>query len=184
MKVKPIIATVGLAVAASSAMADNFEIDFDDVGGSPGGSYFDSSFVTHAADPLNSFVDILKFSLPTNSFPAWQGLGTIADQPKVDGSNIENLTAEIFTDAGADGEGPGDASFAKLGTGDYLTGGGLLLPGAYYFKITGTATGPSPSAYTYTASVTPVPEPGSYAMMLAGLGLMGFIAARRNSRQR
>jgi len=32
-------------------------------------------------------------------------------------------------------------------------------------------------------SVTPVPEPESYAMMLAGLGLMGAIARRRKSQQ-
>jgi hypothetical protein len=31
-------------------------------------------------------------------------------------------------------------------------------------------------------TVTPVPEPKNYAMLLAGLGLMGFIARRRSSR--
>jgi hypothetical protein len=31
-------------------------------------------------------------------------------------------------------------------------------------------------------SVTAVPEPKNYAMLLAGLGLMGFIARRRSSR--
>lgn len=32
-------------------------------------------------------------------------------------------------------------------------------------------------------SVTPVPEPETYAMLLAGLGLMGAIARRRNTRK-
>ena len=32
--------------------------------------------------------------------------------------------------------------------------------------------------YTYTFA-TPVPEPETYAMLLAGLGLMGFVARRR-----
>ena len=33
--------------------------------------------------------------------------------------------------------------------------------------------------YSYTFATTPVPEPESYAMFLAGLGLMGFMARRR-----
>ena len=33
--------------------------------------------------------------------------------------------------------------------------------------------------YSYTFAATPVPEPESYAMFLAGLGLMGFMARRR-----
>ena len=36
------------------------------------------------------------------------------------------------------------------------------------------------SSYTGSISVTPVPEPESYAMLLAGLGVMGAIARRRN----
>lgn len=32
----------------------------------------------------------------------------------------------------------------------------------------------------YVAPITPVPEPETYALLLAGLGLMGFIARRRN----
>lgn len=39
-------------------------------------------------------------------------------------------------------------------------------------------TVPNTTAFTVTA----VPEPKNYAMLLAGLGLMGFIARRRNSR--
>jgi hypothetical protein len=31
----------------------------------------------------------------------------------------------------------------------------------------------------FTLSVTPVPEPGTYAMLLAGLGVLGFVARRR-----
>lgn len=39
--------------------------------------------------------------------------------------------------------------------------------------------GETPSLYVLTSNVMAVPEPESYAMMLAGLGLMGFVARRR-----
>ena len=38
------------------------------------------------------------------------------------------------------------------------------------------------SNWATSMTVTPVPEPKNYAMLLAGLGLMGFIARRRSSR--
>ncbi len=179
MKMKGIIAAVGLAVAASGATAA--VLDFGNVGDFEGSDYFGSGSVLHSP---GSFTDYLLFSLEKVGISAWNGLGTIADQPKVNGSNIIGLVVDLFTDVGADGDMSNDSLFANIGAGDYVTGGGLLPTGAYYFKIDGAASGPSASSYAYTASVSPVPEPGSYAMMLAGLGLMGLIATRRNSRER
>jgi hypothetical protein len=59
--------------------------------------------------------------------------------------------------------------------------------------IFGAKTGPGTSPYSFSiytsptaqdyvvASVTPVPEPESYAMLLAGLGLMGAVVRRRKN---
>jgi hypothetical protein len=44
----------------------------------------------------------------------------------------------------------------------------------FYFRYGGSS-----AAQFYVSSVTAVPEPETYAMMLAGLGLMGFTARRR-----
>jgi hypothetical protein len=55
-----------------------------------------------------------------------------------------------------------------------------LMPGAsYFYQLTGTATGISGGAYSFLASAAPIPEPGTYALMAAGLGVVAFIAARR-----
>lgn len=50
--------------------------------------------------------------------------------------------------------------------------------GEYFIHIAGAATGAA--TYNGTASlVSPVPEPETYGMLLAGLGMIGFVARRR-----
>lgn len=57
---------------------------------------------------------------------------------------------------------------------------GTLVPGAYSLVIGGNA-GPGAS-YGGNVVLTPIPEPETYALMLAGLGVVGFMAARRRNR--
>ena len=61
-----------------------------------------------------------------------------------------------------------------------------LLPNGTW-KYTQTWTNASNSLDTITAyrdfTVNAIPEPETYAMMLAGLGLMGFVARRRKQKQ-
>lgn len=51
-------------------------------------------------------------------------------------------------------------------------------PTAYRLVVSGTQV-PGEAAYGGNVTVSPVPEPEIYAMMAAGLGLMGFVARRR-----
>lgn len=52
--------------------------------------------------------------------------------------------------------------------------------GDYFVNIAGISTGTA--GYNGTLSlVSPVPEPEVYGMLLAGLGLMGFVARRRKA---
>jgi hypothetical protein len=37
-------------------------------------------------------------------------------------------------------------------------------------------------AYAFIASASPIPEPSTYAMMIAGIGAVGFLAMRRRQR--
>lgn len=52
----------------------------------------------------------------------------------------------------------------------------------FALHVQGLAKAQGGSAW-YVNNTSPVPEPESYAMMLAGLGLMGFVAKRRKKTQ-
>ncbi len=59
--------------------------------------------------------------------------------------------------------------------------GGVALPAGvnYELKISGTGITGTSASYGGNLVATPVPEPETYAMMLAGLGALGFLARRR-----
>ena len=57
---------------------------------------------------------------------------------------------------------------------------GVLNPGAYSLRISGNAG--AAASYVGNVVLSPVPEPETYALMLAGLGVVGFMAARRRNR--
>jgi hypothetical protein len=57
-----------------------------------------------------------------------------------------------------------------------------LAAGTYTLQIRGTVFGSSGGSYAGVLNLTnPIPEPETYAMMLAGLGLMGFMSRRRKT---
>ncbi len=77
-----------------------------------------------------------------------------------------------------------DSSFAVIGsdsspaTGFTFSG---LAAGSYALNVLGFATGETGGFYAggFIAETAPIPEPETYALMLAGLGVVGFMAARR-----
>ncbi|WP_157271813.1 FxDxF family PEP-CTERM protein [Azohydromonas aeria] len=99
------------------------------------------------------------------------------------GEGMYKLTASLFsTDGLSFGKvSMGDKSFSSISAGNFSTaffsgkhGGDWTL------KLAGTGDGSA--SYTGLVSVAAVPEPETYALMLAGLGLVGVIARRRQRR--
>ena len=75
----------------------------------------------------------------------------------------------------------------STGYADHVSWEGLTA-GSYLFSYTGKVFSGSKLNYTLTSNIlptvpAPVPEPETYAMLLAGLGLMGAIAKRRKDKQ-
>ncbi len=58
---------------------------------------------------------------------------------------------------------------------DATIAGFTMIPGTYIYNIPND---------TITLNIAAVPEPETYAMLLAGLGLLGFMARRRNESAR
>jgi hypothetical protein len=79
-----------------------------------------------------------------------------------------------------------DASFSVIGSdaspADGFTFNGLAA-GNYALNVLGFATGATGGFYAggFVTQTTPVPEPETYAMLLAGLLFVGFVARRRQS---
>jgi hypothetical protein len=93
----------------------------------------------------------------------------------VNGSNPSQVDLNFFDTFTIDG---GTGVFAGASGGGTLTGThfGALLAGIPQ------ASGPSTEHVTFSLTTAPVPEPETYAMVLAGLGLIGF-KARRGKRK-
>lgn len=121
------------------------------------------------------FSDTLDFSLPGTG-PVINGLANSISL-NASGSlvftslQLWDMTAATQIDTGATfgvfmGQSVAGLSFTSS-----------VLPGSYQLRIGGTGVG----GYGGSLNVTPVPEPETYAMLLAGLGLMGFTARRRKN---
>ena len=54
-----------------------------------------------------------------------------------------------------------------------------LDAGSYYYATLFPVKGKMGASYAFTSQVSPVPEPSVYAMLLAGLGVVGFAARRK-----
>lgn len=95
--------------------------------------------------------------------------------------DIDNLTIQVWNNTH-----PGGSTLFATFAGDNTTNWiGTLGAGQYHLDISGmfgpTATG---GQYSVALNAVPaVPEPETYALMLAGLGAVGFMARRRRQTQ-
>lgn len=78
--------------------------------------------------------------------------------------------------------GPGGFFSGVLNGNDTDYNFNLTSIGDYHINLIGFGTGTQGGLYGVGLSVTPVPEPENYAMLLAGLGMIGFVARRRTNK--
>ena len=166
MQIKQIAAAAALAVsaigasAADTSWAGHDPVEFGSGSGIGSGS---------------SILDSFSFSLGAAS--------TLVTTAVSNESSTLDLTgATVFLYQGA------------VGSGSFVSGFGFdsssitasitpLAAGLYYYLVSATVgSGAVAGSYTFTSQalpVTVVPEPETYALMLAGLAAMGFMLKRR-----
>lgn len=161
MKTRQLAAAVALACASGATFA---------VGPGPLGTIDNLPVSLSNIVPMGVFQDVYSF--------------TIADPGSLSGNvvavnfggyNILGLSVTLQ-----------DSSFAIIGSDNTPLDGfsfGGLSAGNYALNVLGFATGSQGGFYAggLVAQTAPIPEPETYALMLAGLGIVGFIARRRRS---
>lgn len=162
MKISHIAAAAAITLGASGAFAANLgTLDLS----SGSGGFFSTPVA-------GNFSDFLTFTL------------TIASTINGSVTSVVNGTQDVdFTTIAITG--PTGASFSLL-LGDpvevwALPGGGTLLSAGSYTLTLNGSNSASQGSYAGNLAVTAVPEPQTYAMLLAGLGAVGFLARRRRS---
>jgi hypothetical protein len=165
---------VGFAV--TMAMASMANAATEDWGSIDPSTTFTKEF---SVPRLGSFEDFYNFSLLSDAsgFMKTSITITLNGEPH---SGFDDLTYALYTGANA----LVDHSYDAVSQ-TYIYS--LMNAGSYYLKVSGTGwvdnvipTPKIPSYNGYISIASSVPEPQTYAMLLAGLGILGTVMRRRS----
>jgi hypothetical protein len=116
-----------------------------------------------------TFADIYNFTVGAEYQTVFaSAVGTSAEQ-----TSISNLTLTFYS---ADGSVVGEVSSSN---GSLIDLSSAFLSGDYSVHVSGIADGSLGGGYDF--SIAAVPEPAEWAMLLAGLAVLGFIAKRKTN---
>ena len=120
--------------------------------------------------------------------------GTFTDRYNFTTTMMGDLSADLLSMTGNARNGLDITGFSLFNSTGQLLGGTMLSTGAtdswslnyndlaagsYYLQVQGSLVSNAAGKYYANIALAPVPEPETYAMMLAGLGMLGFAARRR-----
>lgn len=161
-----------LAVAASAAQADNVVVNVN-----LGGSATEQSAafgVTHLEK--GAFADTFNFSPSAGTYSVDASLVTLGFSPRTD----VTFTAAYVNGHELTLSGPGLFEYGFL-LPSVITGP-LALSVFGYVDFEDTGFTPASASYSGTLNISAVPEPGGYALLLAGLGVVGTVGLKRRRR--
>ncbi|MEP6606191.1 MAG: FxDxF family PEP-CTERM protein [Nitrosospira sp.] len=134
--------------------------------------------------PAGAFNDIFSFILPANNGSGYDIHNFPLSIPET--GDFNTLLSSVSLYSNADGIlFNSDDTFLQSfvvpsGSTTNFTWG-PSVGGNMYLSVSGIANGSLGGLYNGAISVSPVPEPETFAMLLAGLGLIGAMVRRRTS---
>ena len=171
MKLKSLIAVAVLGTASiGSAYAAAYTVNLTNTTGNLWTGGFNA-----VPSPLGDFTDVFTFTLDATFGSTAQAFlanlsVTGSDAASINFSNA-NLNGIALTGFG----GPTVFGYAQ---GQILAPTNILFNGPLVLTVMGNTKGGSYGG-TFNLNLAPVPEPETYGMMLAGLGILAFLARRR-----
>ncbi|KQN78611.1 hypothetical protein ASF04_21500 [Duganella sp. Leaf61] len=192
MKIKKVLLAsliAGASLIASSAYAAEVSktvtIDLKADGEGGYNAYFGNTF--YKANQNDTFSDKFMFTLGSN-FDSTSSLTS----SYLSSTTVKDLVITSYNLVKYD---PTTSAVLTTYTGVNTLGNGVnakdgweitnmgLTAGSYYFQVGGLVNGNGGGSYAsdLNIAVAPVPEAETYAMMIAGLGLLGVVARRRKA---
>jgi len=195
-----------LLCGATAAQAADYVTKAVDLGPQSGTQALTFSHVFADADPLQAglqlaldqgavtlastdrFYDDYAFSIAPSSFSTLVATIDLAQLLQLSNLRVRLYSGDLSqTTTGAVASPALLAAWSPLFT---ATGSGTvqvidpitLAAGHYVLEVRGNITGASGGAYVGAMNLSPVPEPQSYAMLLAGLGAVAFVIGRGQRR--
>lgn len=176
MKFNTSLIAVALTIASSSALANQV---FNEATDLP----ITKNFGLFVLQDLGSFTDTIKFGLVSSTTITAVNVSNVIpnDSSSTYDWHISDAWVQLY-DVTNTAIGSRWAYDGNTGLVDHNY---TLNQGSYYFKVTGVADGTglkfnNVTTYgNYTFAVTAIPEPESFAMILAGISLIGLVISRR-----
>jgi hypothetical protein len=170
-----IIATLLLAGAAFSANAADASHAAKTVDLTSGASKYTASFASGLANA--SFTDVFNFHVTTNSLLAADVTSSAASAAV----GLDLTAFAVYSSNGTLVYSGSQKSTGRVDNWKLNSSSVVLAAGDYYLQVIGKVNSVSAGSLSGNIALkaVAVPEAETYAMLLAGLGLVGFVARRR-----